>query len=310
MAPWRYDLYLWVHLAGLATVPLWIDLCLMGLAVGTPALPGLELGVMVLLGALPVLVMQLRRPFYIFSLPGIALRPTALSADQRRILSQFRRWRVRLGALLVPVPLVWGLVKLYPLAFLARDITPFGDWGRLSGLAIAIVSFFLANLFLQVPVAVFQVLATPNRRMAVVSPYPTDTIAATFSWLGLSVNNLLPSLAPQDETPQDQRSIETDEEDSRSEHHHLASQNPEPLSPNNPAAVINHLGDEAGAGTAAATVDHTAMDHPTCDDSALRHPEVNDLEEVSFSAELVSSSEPGLVMPPSAPELSKGRSRH
>lgn len=27
MQPWRSDPYLWVHLAGLATVPLWIDLC-------------------------------------------------------------------------------------------------------------------------------------------------------------------------------------------------------------------------------------------------------------------------------------------
>ncbi|WP_052050353.1 low-complexity tail membrane protein [Leptolyngbya sp. KIOST-1] len=196
MAPWRYDPYLWVHLAGLATVPLWIDLCLLGLAVGNPALPGLELGLIGALGVLPVLLMQLRRPFYIFSLPGIALRPAALSNDQRRLLSQFRRWRVRLGALLVPVPLVWVLIKLYPLAFLARGITPFGDWGRLGGMAVATVSFLLANLFLQVPVAVLQVLATSDRRMADVTPYPTEAVAAHFSWLGLPVSKLLPNLAP------------------------------------------------------------------------------------------------------------------
>ncbi|MFQ4137798.1 low-complexity tail membrane protein [Nodosilinea sp. PGN35] len=196
MAPWRCDPYLWVHLAGLATVPLWLDLCLLGLAVGNPTLPELELGVLIVLGVLPVLAMQLRQPFYIFSLPGLALRPGALQDDQRRLLSQFRRWRVRLGALLVPVPLVWVLLKLYPLAFLARELTPFGDWGRWEGVAIAALSFAMANLFLQIPVAVLQVLATPNRAMASVSPYPTATVAADFTWIGLPVGKILPDLAP------------------------------------------------------------------------------------------------------------------
>lgn len=196
MAPWRCDPYLWIHLAGLATVPLWIDLCMLGLAVGNPTVPDLELGVIAALGVLPVLVMQLRQPFYIFSLPGLALRPTALQADQRRLLTQFRRWRVRLGALLVPVPLVWGLLKLYPLAFLARDLTPFDDWGRLGGVAIAALSFLMANLFLQIPVAVLQVLATPSRTMAGVSPYPVEAIAADFTWVGLPVGKILPDLAP------------------------------------------------------------------------------------------------------------------
>ncbi len=195
MKPWRCDPYLWVHLAGLATVPLWIDLCLLGLAVGNPTWPGLELGFIVAVGVLPVLVMQLRRPFYIFSLPGLALRPRALAEDQRRLLTQFRRWRVRLGALLVPVPLVWALVKLYPLAFLAHDITPFGDWGRWGGVAIAALGFFLANLFLQVPVAVLQVLATPDRRMQQVLPYAVDQIAADFTLLGLPVGKILPAIA-------------------------------------------------------------------------------------------------------------------
>ncbi|PZV02171.1 MAG: hypothetical protein DCF32_15370 [Leptolyngbya sp.] len=194
MAPWRRDPYLWVHLAGLATVPLWIDLCLLGLAVGNPTLPELELGVIVALGVLPVLVMQLRRPFYIFSLPGVALKPAALQDDQRRLLSQFRRWWVRLGALLVPVPLVWVLLKLYPLAFLARDLTPFSDLGRLGGVAIAALSFLMANLFLQIPIAVLQVLATPDRVMSKVPPYAAENVVADFTWIGLAVGKILPDL--------------------------------------------------------------------------------------------------------------------
>jgi hypothetical protein len=195
MKPWRCDPYLWVHLAGLATVPLWIDLCLLGLAVGNPTLPALELGVMVALGLLPVLVMQLWQPFYIFCLPGLVVRPGALEDDQRRLLSQFRCLRVRLGALLVPIPLVWALVKLYPLAFLAREMTPFYDWGRLGGLAIAVLGFFLANLFLQVSLAVLQVLVTPDRRFQQVLPYPIDRVAADFRLIGLPVGKILPAVA-------------------------------------------------------------------------------------------------------------------
>ncbi|MBD1875742.1 low-complexity tail membrane protein [Nodosilinea sp. FACHB-131] len=197
MAPWRCDPYLWVHLAGLATVPLWIDLCLLGLAVGNPTLPELEIGVIVALGVLPVLVMQLRQPFYIFSLPGLALKPAALHDDQRRLLNQFQRWRLRFGALLVPVPLVWGLLKLYPLAFLARDLTPFSEWGRLGGVAIAALSFLMANLFLQIPIAVLQVLATPDRVMAKVAPCSAENIAADFTWVGLTVSKILPNLTNQ-----------------------------------------------------------------------------------------------------------------
>ncbi|MGB3138939.1 MAG: low-complexity tail membrane protein [Nodosilinea sp.] len=215
MASWRYDPYLWIHLAGLATVPLWMGLCLLGLAVGDAVSPALELAIIIGLGVLPVLGMQLRRPFYIFSLPGLALRPAALNDDQRRQLSQFHQWRVRLGALLVPVPLVWMLLKLYPIAFLARDITPFGGWGRLGGIAAAGLCFLLANLFLQVPLAVLQVLATPDRHMATLLPYPSEAIANDFSWLGLPVNKLLPDITPL----QTEKENESTRFDSALEHH-------------------------------------------------------------------------------------------
>lgn len=228
MKSWRGDPYLWVHLAGLATVPLWIDLCLLGLAVGTPTLPRLELGFILVLGVLPALIMQLRRPFYIFSLPGLALRPAALHDEQRRLLTQFRRWRVRLGALLVPLPLVWVLAKLYPLAFLARDVTPFGDWGRLGGLAIAALGFCLANLFCQVPVAVLQVLATPEHRMQTVTPHPAEQIATDFTWLGFTIGQILSDL-----TGFDSDSLETDSLDPKSlGTHSLASPTTELLTEN------------------------------------------------------------------------------
>ena len=70
------DPYLWVHLAGLAAVPIFLEICLIGFAVGDPLLPGwLELLLVAAIGSAPILWMQWQRPFYIFSLVGVALQP-------------------------------------------------------------------------------------------------------------------------------------------------------------------------------------------------------------------------------------------
>ncbi|TVP65996.1 MAG: low-complexity tail membrane protein [Leptolyngbya sp. LCM1.Bin17] len=197
MAAFRYDPYLWLHLAGVATVPLWLDLCLLGLAVDYPTWPTLELLVVTAIGVLPVLWMQLRKPFYIFSLPLLALKPSALTPDQRRLLTLFHQGWVRALAALVPLPLIWGLGQINTLTVLAADITPFAGWGRLGGVAIASLGFLLANLFLQVPVAVLLVMATANRRFLGVSPYPVEAVTADFTHFpGLQLGQVLPAVQP------------------------------------------------------------------------------------------------------------------
>lgn len=196
MATFRYDPYLWIHLAGAATVPLWLALGGLGLAVGSPRWPILELGLIIILGVLPILLMQLRRPFYIFSLVALALKPSGLTDDQRRILTLFQRWQVRLGAWVVPIPLVWLLLQLYPQAVVMSDITPFAEWGRWGGLAVAGGSFWMANLFLQVPVSVLAVLATDDRTFAATMPYPTSQVSQGFTQAGLALNHLLPTILP------------------------------------------------------------------------------------------------------------------
>ena len=198
MATHRYDPYLWVHLAGIATVPLWLAICGLGLAVGAPRWPGLELALLGLAGVLPILWMQLWRPFYIFSLLTLKLKPTALSDDQRRLLSLFRQGWVRSLAVVVPVPLVWLLWEIYPRAVVASDITPFAPWGRLGGLAVAIGSFAMANLFLQVPVSVLAVMATADKRFKRTQPYPLDQIQAHFTQAGIPLGGILPSVRPPD----------------------------------------------------------------------------------------------------------------
>ncbi|MEM9245882.1 MAG: low-complexity tail membrane protein, partial [Cyanobacteria bacterium P01_F01_bin.153] len=76
MTALRRDPHLWIHLAGLASVPLWLDLCLAGLAVGDPVVPPwLEMGLLGLIGSGPLLWMQWQRPFYPFSLLLFAIRP-------------------------------------------------------------------------------------------------------------------------------------------------------------------------------------------------------------------------------------------
>jgi hypothetical protein len=194
MKSFRYDPYLWVHLAGLAAVPIWLDICLLGLAVGYPTVPKLEVAILIGIGVIPALLMQLQRPFSIFCLLVLALRPSALTTEQRQMLTLFRRWRVRLASLLVPIPLVWILLKLYDLAPVATELTPFASWGRIGGMAIAAVSFLLANVFLQVPVSVLQVLLMSEKQLQAADPYPTDRISQDFTVIGLPVNRILPHL--------------------------------------------------------------------------------------------------------------------
>jgi hypothetical protein len=209
MAPYRYDPYLWVHLAGLATVPLWLAICALGLAVGSPQWPGLEFAFLILVGVLPALVMQLGKPFYIFSLLALTLKPTALSDDRRRLLTLFQQRWVRSLAMVAPVPLVWLLWEIYPRAIVASDITPFAPWGRLGGLAVAAGSVAMANLFLQVPISVLAVMATSEKRFRRTSPYPLDQIQARFTQAGLALGRILPEiLPPEGALPSEQEAIE------------------------------------------------------------------------------------------------------
>lgn len=196
MATFRYDPYLWVHLAGIATVPLWLALCGLGLAAGMPTFPGVEQGAIITLGVIPVVLMQLLRPFCIFSLMALALKPSSLTIAQRQMLSLFRRWRVRLWAVVVPVPLVWLLLQLYPQAIVMSDLTPFAEWGRFGGVAIAGASFLMANLFLQVPISTLAVMATGDRTFASTSPYPIDRVGQDFTQIGLPLNQILPTVLP------------------------------------------------------------------------------------------------------------------
>lgn len=191
------DPYLWVHLAGLAVVPILLDFCLLGLAVGESTLPPLaELGLVATVGVVPVLWMQWRSPFYIFSLVAIALRPTRLTDDQRRILRQFKTPLVKILTTLAAGMLVATLWQLYRLAPVAAVNSPWNADNRWIGLAVAAIAFLGANLYAQVPASVVAVLMTSKRAFASVKPYPTEAIFKDFTILGIPVRQVLPLPEP------------------------------------------------------------------------------------------------------------------
>lgn len=192
------DPYLWIHAAGAAAVPLWFLLCWLGLAVGDPSLPPwLELGFIAIVGIAPVAWMQSQRPFYIFSLMAVALRPQQLTEDQRRILAIFlaRRNPVWIG--LAAFVLFLVLKQIYTIAPIAAAVTPFPPGLRGLGLIIAAIGFLGCNLFTQVPLSVVQVMRTSEEDFRATAPISVDQIPQKFLILGFPVNQILPTIVPE-----------------------------------------------------------------------------------------------------------------
>jgi hypothetical protein len=190
------DPYLWIHVAGIAVLPITLELCLLGFAIGDPLLPaGIELLLVAILGITPVLWMQWQRPFYIFSLLVVALKPEQLTLDQQRLLHWFKTPVSRGLAVLMPVmlsSLLWQIYKLSPIAIESAAFLP--QWRGL-GLLLAAIAFFLSNLFLQVPISVLRVLLVSEAKFAATTPYGLEQIPQDFSVLGWQVKQILPFTA-------------------------------------------------------------------------------------------------------------------
>lgn len=189
------DPYLWIHLAGLAALPIFLEVCVAGLAVGDPFLPAwLEILLVAVFGIAPILWMQWQRPFYIFSLVALALKPEQLTEDQRRLLTLFQSQRNRILSLLVPIALFMLLRQLYDAAVIAADVVPLPAEWRGAGLLLAAIAFLGCNLFAQVPVSVLSVMLTSESAFAATVPYPLEQIRSRFTLLGLPVNQILPPI--------------------------------------------------------------------------------------------------------------------
>jgi hypothetical protein len=199
MRSFSSDPYLWIHLAGLAALPLFLELCLIGFSIGDPFLPAwLELLIVAAVGIAPILWMQWQKPFYIFSLIAVALRPEQLTEDQRRLLTLFKSQKNRLFAVLVAVVLAFALSKIYGVAPIATMVIQSPIEWRGVGLLLAAIAFLGSNLFAQVPVSVLSVMLTGETTFGSTSPYPEKLIGQDFSLLGLKINQILPPVVPDD----------------------------------------------------------------------------------------------------------------
>lgn len=197
--------YLWIHLAGFAVLPIALEICLLGLAVGDPLLPvWLELLLLGVVGIGPALWMQLQRPFYIFSLLAVTLKPSQLTENQRRILSLFTAPAARLWSIAAAVVAAIILFQLYKIAPIAAAVTPFAAGGRGWGLLIAAIAFFVSNVFLQVPVSVGRILLLGDAKLLATEPFPLEQVGQKFTVFGLPVNQILPAIAPEQSLEPDQ----------------------------------------------------------------------------------------------------------
>ena len=185
--------FLWIHLAGLAALPLCLELVWLGLAVGDPILPvWLEFLLVAAIGIVPVLWMQLTRPFDIFSLLVLAMKPEQLAEQQRRILSLFKTKTNPLLTIVGAVFMLWVLWQIYRVAPVAAAIAPLAPGWRLAGLLGASLAFLASNLFLQVPLSVAQVLLTSESEFSSTEPYPVEKTLQDFTLPGVRVNQILP----------------------------------------------------------------------------------------------------------------------
>jgi hypothetical protein len=188
--------FLWIHVAGAAVLPIFLGLCWLGLAVGSPLLPvSLEVFLVGVIGIAPVLWMQWFRPFYIFSILVVAVKPQNLTPLQQRILTRLKSPLNRGLALFVAVLLAIILWQLYRFAPLAAGVAPFPPQWRLAGLLLAAVAFLASNLFLQVPVSVSAVLLTPESEFAATKPDALEKIGQDFTIAGWQVDRILPTFA-------------------------------------------------------------------------------------------------------------------
>jgi len=192
MGVWS-ERFLWIHVAGLAILPITLGLCLLSLGVGDPVLPvWLELLLLGIAGIAPVLWMQWQRPFYIFSFLVVALKPEQLTSAQQRLLRLFKGSNARLWTVIAAVVSGIALWQLYQLAPTATGALPLKS--HLLGLLLAAATFLASNLFFQVPLSALRVLLTSNAKVEAAAPYPVSEIRRDFTLLGLQVQQILPPL--------------------------------------------------------------------------------------------------------------------
>jgi hypothetical protein len=145
-----------------------------------------------IVGIAPIVWMQWSKPFCIYSLLAVSLPSSQLTEKQRRILTLFKQRRNPILTIVGAGSLFLILKLLYGSAVIADAVTPIPN--HFLGLVLAIVSFLAANLFVQVPLSVFQVLQASDAEFQQAMPYVATAIGQDFFEPGFKVTKILPEL--------------------------------------------------------------------------------------------------------------------
>ena len=186
----RSEPFLWIHLSGIVLFPVCLGLSAIGLGIGD-GYPLLELTLLMLTCVIPVLLMQLIKPFDIFSVLFLSLKPESLSEEQRAILSLFKTFPQQLLSAIAAAIMVIVLWLIYRLSPLTVGLIGFLPQTRIIGLAIAGIAFFASNLFLQIPLSVLLVLNTKQTKLNQLESYSVDKIKPDFTVPGIKVSKIL-----------------------------------------------------------------------------------------------------------------------
>ena len=187
----RSELFLWIHLGGIIIFPLLLAITLIGLAVGERYSYLLELPLITASSILPILLMQLYRPFNIFSVLFVALKAESLTNNQKKILALFQRKGQKIANIIAAILMSLSLWLLYYFSPMVADLAHWLPQQRILGLAIAIVAFFGSNLFLQIPLNALQVLLANELTFAQVEQCTSDEIEHDFTSPGIKVSQML-----------------------------------------------------------------------------------------------------------------------
>ena len=187
----RSEPFLWIHLLGISVFPIFIGITIVGLGIGDSYSFIVELILLTAITVLPVLWMQFKRPFDIFSVLFLSLKPECLSDRQKIILSLFKSFKHKLLSAIAAILMAALLWLLYRLSPLAVGIVNFVPQQRILGLAIAAVGFFATNLFFQIPLSVLLVLSTKQAKLTKTIPYSADKIEQNFTIVGIKVKRIL-----------------------------------------------------------------------------------------------------------------------
>ncbi|MEO0011886.1 MAG: hypothetical protein RLZZ535_275 [Cyanobacteriota bacterium] len=185
----RSEPFLWIHFGGIIVFPLMLGIAVIGLTVGDRYSYLIELPWLIAIAILPVSLMQLYRPFNIFSVLFLALQPKFLTEKQRKILTLFKRKQQKVISAIATGLMLFSLWLLYNFSPVIK-LANFLPQQRILGLAIASTAFLGSNLFLQIPLSAFQVLLTSESEFAQIEQCSLKEIKSNFTTAGIKVSKL------------------------------------------------------------------------------------------------------------------------